>query len=468
MSMPMSVSLRIGAHLMKQKLRGNKRFPLIVELEPLFACNLKCAGCGKIQHPASVLKQRMPVEQAVAAIEECGAPMVSIAGGEPLMHPQLHVIVQELIKRKKFVFLCTNAVLLPKHIDKFTPSPYFRWVVHIDGLRERHDEAVSKEGVFDQAVAAIKLAKERGFKVNTNTTFFNTDTPQTVIDVLTFLNDELEVDDMQISPAYAYEKAPDQEHFLGVEETRELFRKAFSDGRRKKFVYLCTNAILLKRKIDQFTPSPYFSFVVHVDGLRERHDELVCRDGVFDDCVEAIKLAQSRGFRVTTNSTFFNTDTVKTVREVLDFLNDELEVDAMMVSPGYAYEKAPDQEHFLGVQQTQRLFRDSFADGRRKKWRLNHTPLFLDFLEGKQDYQCTAWGIPSYSVFGWQRPCYLMADGYTKTYRELVETTDWSKYGRGRDPRCANCMAHCGYEPTAVIATTKSLKESLRAAVSTR
>ena len=330
MSMPMSVSLRIGAHLMKQKLRGNKRFPLIVELEPLFACNLKCAGCGKIQHPASVLKQRMPVEQAVAAVEECGAPMVSIAGGEPLMHPQIEVIVQELIKRKKFVFLCTNALLLPKKLDKFTPSPYFRWVVHIDGLRERHDEAVSKEGVFDEAVKAIKMAKERGFKVNTNTTFFNTDTPQTVIDVLTFLNDELQVDDMQISPAYAYEKAPDQEHFLGVEETRELFRKAFSDGRRKK-------------------------------------------------------------------------------------------------------------------------------------WRLMHSPLFLDFLEGKRDFECTPWGIPSYSLLGWQKPCYLMSDGYVESYKELVDTTDWEKYGRGKDPRCANCMAHCGYEPSAVIATMGSLRDGIKA-----
>jgi hopanoid biosynthesis associated radical SAM protein HpnH len=322
--------MRIGAHLMKQKLRGVKKFPLLVELEPLFACNLKCNGCGKIQHPASVLKQRMPVEQAVAAIEEAGAPMVSIAGGEPLMHPQIEVIVQELIKRKKMVFLCTNAILLPKHLHKFTPSPYFRWVVHIDGLRERHDESVSKEGVFDQAVAAIKLAQEKGFKVNTNTTFFNTDTPQTVIDVLDYLNDELGVDDLQISPGYAYEKAPDQEHFLGVEETREMFRKAFSDGRRKK-------------------------------------------------------------------------------------------------------------------------------------WRLMHTPLFLDFLEGKVEYECTAWSIPSYSLFGWQKPCYLMSDGYVSSYKELIETTEWEKYGRGKDPRCANCMAHCGYEPSAVIATMSSLKEGIRA-----
>jgi len=177
----------------------------------------------------------MPVEQALAAIEECGAPMVSIAGGEPLMHPQIHELVAELVKRKKFVFLCTNALLLPKKIDKFTPSPYFSWVVHIDGLRERHDESVCKDGVFDDAVAAIKDAKKRGFKVNTNTTVFNTDTPQTVIDVLNYLNDDLGIDEMQISPAYAYEKAPDQDHFLGVTETRELFRKAFDNGNRKRW-----------------------------------------------------------------------------------------------------------------------------------------------------------------------------------------------------------------------------------------
>jgi hopanoid biosynthesis associated radical SAM protein HpnH len=330
MTVSLRQSARMGSYLMKQKIKGNKKFPVLVEVEPLFACNLKCAGCGKIQQPHTVLKQRMPVEQALAAVEECGAPMVSLAGGEPLMHPQIHEIVNELLKRKKFVFLCTNALLLPKKLDNFKPSPYFAFVVHIDGLRERHDESVCKEGVFDEAVAAIKLAKSRGFKVNTNTTFFNTDTPQTIIDVLDFLNDDLGVDELEISPAYAYEKAPDQEHFLGVEETRELFRKAF-------------------------------------------------------------------------------------------------------------------------------------ADGRRKKWRLNHSPLFLDFLEGKRDFECTPWGIPSYSLLGWQRPCYLMADGYAKTYRELIDTTEWEKFGRGKDPRCENCMAHCGYEPSAVLATMGSLKESLRA-----
>jgi hopanoid biosynthesis associated radical SAM protein HpnH len=332
MAVPLRQSIRIGTYLAKQKLRRRERFPLLVELEPLFQCNLACSFCGKIQHPEHILKQRMPVQQALDAIEESGAPMVSIAGGEPLVHPEVHVIASELLRRKKFVFLCTNAILLKNKMDNFRPSPYFTWVIHLDGLRERHDQFVERAGIFDKAVEAIAEAKARGFRVATNTTFLTTDTPETV-------------------------------------------------------------------------------------------------------------------------------------REVLDYLNDELKVDAMQISPAYAYEKAPDQEHFPGVAQTRALFSAAFADGRRKKWRLNHTPLFLDFLEGKVDYQCTPWGIPSYSIFGWQRPCYLMGDGYAKTYAELLETTDWDAYGRGHDPRCDNCMAHCGYEPTAVLATTGSLKQSLRAIV---
>ncbi len=332
MSMPVRQAAKMAGYMMRQKLKGRKKFPLLVELEPLFACNLQCAGCGKIQHPADELRRRMPVQQALDAMEECGAPMVSIAGGEPLMHPQIDELVNELVRRKKFVYLCTNAMLVRKWWDRydFRPSPYFAFAIHMDGLKERHDESVCQEGVFDEAVAAIKFLKEKGFRVTTNSTFFSNDTPQNIIDVLDFLNDDLEVDSMMVSPAYAYEKAPDQDHFPGVTETRELFSKAFGDGRRKK-------------------------------------------------------------------------------------------------------------------------------------WRLNHSPLFLDFLEGKRDFECTAWGIPSYSLFGWQKPCYLMADGYASTYRELVEETDWSKYGRGRDSRCANCMAHCGYEPTAVLATMGSLKESIRA-----
>jgi len=332
MAVPVRQSTRIGWYLFSQKLRRRKKFPLIVELEPLFACNLKCNGCGKIQQPIEVLQQRMPVSQAIGAIEESGAPMVSIAGGEPLLHPQIDVIVNELVKRKKYVYLCTNAELLPRRWDKyhFTPSRYFSFAVHIDGLRERHDASVAREGVFDKAVEAIRFLKEQGFRVTTNSTFFTTDTPQTVIDVLNFLNDEVQVDEMMISPAYAYEKAPDQDHFLGVTQTRALFSEAF-------------------------------------------------------------------------------------------------------------------------------------ANGNRQRWRLNHSPLFLDFLEGKADFGCTAWGIPSYSLLGWQRPCYLMSDGYVKTYKELIETTDWDKYGRGKDPRCNNCMAHCGYEPTAVLETMGSMKQSLRA-----
>jgi hopanoid biosynthesis associated radical SAM protein HpnH len=332
MGVPVRQSARVASYLIQQKLRGREKFPLLVELEPLFQCNLACAGCGKIQHPEHVLRRRMPVEQAVAAIEESGAPMVSIAGGEPLIHPEIDEIVEQLIARKKFVYLCTNALLLEKKMHLFKPSPYFAWVIHLDGLRERHDESV-------------------------------------------------------------------------------------------------------------------------------------CRDGVFDKAVSAIRAAQKAGFRVTTNTTFFTHDSPSTVRQVLDFLNDELKVDQMMISPAYAYERAPDQEHFLGVRQTRELFREAFAGGRRKRWRLNHSPLFLDFLEGKVDFQCTAWGIPSYSLFGWQRPCYLMADGYAKTYQELIESTDWEKYGRGRDPRCENCMAHCGYEPTATLETMHSLRQSLRALV---
>ncbi|NMI00484.1 adenosyl-hopene transferase HpnH [Pseudonocardia acidicola] len=332
MAMPLRQSLRLGGFLLKQKLLRRDKFALLVELEPLFACNLACAGCGKIAQPASLLKQRMPVEQAVGAVEESGAPMVSIAGGEPLMHPQIDEIVRQLLDRKKIVFLCTNALLLPKHLHRFTPHRDFAWMVHIDGLRERHDASVRRTGGFDAAVEAIRMAKDAGFRVMTNTTFFTTDTPQDVVDVLDYLNDELGVDNMQISPAYAYSKAPDQEHWLGVQQTRELFAT-------------------------------------------------------------------------------------------------------------------------------------SFGDGRRKRWRLNHSPVFLDFLEGRRELECTAWGIPSYSLLGWQRPCYLLDDSYAQTYQELIEETDWSAFGRGRDPRCANCMAHCGYEPTAVIATMGSLRETIRAVV---
>src|SRR5215204_6528530 len=235
MTIPLRQSARIASYLLKQKVKRTDKYPLLVELEPLFQCNLACSFCGKIQHPEHILKQRMPVAQALAAIEESGAPMVSIAGGEPLVHPEVHVMAEELIKRKKFVFLCTNGILMKKKLDLFEPSPYFAWVVHLDGMRERHDQFVEREGIFDKAVEAIVEAKRRGFRVNTNTTFLTTDTPKTVRDVLDFLNDELQVDQMMISPAYAYEKAPDQEHFPGVEQARKLFSESFADGRRRRW-----------------------------------------------------------------------------------------------------------------------------------------------------------------------------------------------------------------------------------------
>lgn len=333
MGVPLRQKLTVGLYIMKQRLRGVEKFPLVLELEPLYQCNLACAGCGKIQHPDDILARRLSVQQCVDAVEECGAPMVSIAGGEPLVHREIHLIAKELVRRRKFVYLCTNALLMPRKLDLFEPSPYFAWMIHIDGLRIRHDQVVCRDGVFDKAVEAIAEAKQRGFKVFTNTTFFEP------------------------------------------------------------------------------------------DGAPE-------------------------------------------IRAVLDYLNDELKVDMMQISPGYAYERAPDQEHFLGVERTRAIFREAFAGDRRRRWRLNHSPLYLDFLEGKVDYACTAWGIPSYSVLGWQRPCYLMSDApYAQSYRELVEETDWSQYGRGRHPKCENCMAHCGYEPTAVVATASSLRESLRAAV---
>ncbi|HEX9415282.1 MAG TPA: adenosyl-hopene transferase HpnH, partial [Gaiellaceae bacterium] len=235
MTIPMRQSARIAGYLLKQKIKRTEKFPLLVELEPLYQCNLACSFCGKIQHPDHILRKRMPVDTALAAIEEAGAPMVSIAGGEPLVHPEVHVIAKELIKRKKFVFLCTNGILMKKKMDNFEPSPYFAWVVHLDGMRERHDQFVEREGVFDKCVDAIKEAQRRGFRVNTNTTFLTTDTPKTVRDVLDFLNDELKVDQMMLSPAYAYEKAPDQEHFPGVKASRKLFSEAFADGKRKKW-----------------------------------------------------------------------------------------------------------------------------------------------------------------------------------------------------------------------------------------
>lgn len=330
MSIPVSQGLRVFSYVMKQKLKGNKRYPLVLMLEPLFRCNLECKGCGKIQFPEEILQKRLSVKECLDAAEECGAPMVSIPGGEPLIHPEIKEIVEGLIKQKRYI-------------------------------------------------------------------------------------------------------------------------------------YLCTNAILLERKLHLFTPSPFLTFSVHLDGVREVHDKMVCREGVYDAAVKAIKAAKAKGFRVTTNTTIFSGEKVEDVRRFFDEAMD-LGVDAMVVSPGYAYEKAPDQENFLKRERSQEFFKQVFKN-RKKSWIFNHTPLFLEFLEGKRNYRCTPWGNPTRNIFGWQKPCYLMADaGYAKTFKELLATTDWDLYGTDAYAKCRDCMVSCGFEPTAVVDTFSSLKNLVHAA----
>jgi hopanoid biosynthesis associated radical SAM protein HpnH len=334
MGVSLRESLKVGSYVLWHRLKGTKRYPLVLMLEPLFRCNLACAGCGKIQYPPEILQKRLSADECVAAAEECGAPVVSIAGGEPLIHPEIDAIAEALV-------------------------------------------------------------------------------------------------------------------------------------RCKKFVYLCTNAILLERKLSLFTPSPYLTFSIHMDGLEKRHDELVCRTGVFKTAVQAIKAAKQTGFRVTTNTTIFRGEDPAELHAMFDYLM-ELGVDGMMISPGYAYSKAPDQEHFLRRQQTVQLFRDILQGSRgRRRWQFNHSPFYLDFLTGERSYQCTPWGNPTRNIFGWQRPCYLMSDGYAKTFQELLETTDWERYGTGRDPRCADCMVHSGYEASSVLDSTKNPLHMLKAAKAT-
>jgi hopanoid biosynthesis associated radical SAM protein HpnH len=320
MSVPLRQQYRVARYLLGKRLRRVPRYPLVLMLEPLFRCNLACAGCGKIDYPKEILDRRLTVDESLAAVDECGAPMVSIAGGEPLVHAEMPRIVDGII-------------------------------------------------------------------------------------------------------------------------------------RRKKFVYLCTNALLLRKRIDDYTPSPYLTFSIHLDGNRERHDASVCRSGVFDKATAAIRLALDKGFRVTVNCTLFQGESAEEVAEFFDFVT-KLGVEGITVSPGFSYEHAPQQEVFLQRAASKQLFRDIFRLGKRRKWVFNHSSLFLDFLAGNQAYRCTPWGNPTRNVFGWQRPCYLLVDeGYAPTFKSLMEETDWDRYGTGRNLKCANCMAHCGYEPTAVSAT---------------
>jgi len=336
MGVPISQMWTVATYVLKQKISGRKRYPLVLMLEPLFRCNLACAGCGKIQYPAHILKQNLTPEECFRAVKECGAPMVSIPGGEPLMHPQIAEIVEGLVARKKYI-------------------------------------------------------------------------------------------------------------------------------------YLCTNALRLKEKIDLFKPSKYLTFSVHVDGQREHHDFSVCREGGYDIALDGMREAVRRGFRVTTNTTLFDGADPNSVRAFFDEMM-ELGVEGMMLSPGYSYDKAPDQQHFLGRARTRRLFR-AMLSNRKKHWVFNQSPLFLEFLMGKRDYPCTAWGMPTFNLFGWQKPCYLLQDGYADTFQELMESTEWERYGtESGNPKCANCMVHSGYEASAVNDTFGSLKgfwATVRATLST-
>jgi hopanoid biosynthesis associated radical SAM protein HpnH len=326
LGVPLIQAYRVGRYIATQKLRGVKRYPLVLMLEPLFQCNLACAGCGKIDHPKEILQKRMSVEDALRAVDECGAPMVSIPGGEPLIHRGMPQLVSGIVARRKFVYLCTNAILLPKHIDEYQPSQYLTFSIHLDGNRERHDESVCQEGVFDKAVAAIRLARSKGFRVTVNCTLFNGEDPDHVAD---FFDEamSLGIEGITVSPGYSYHHAPRQDVFLGRSASKGLFREIFKRGR-----------------------------------------------------------------------------------------------------------EAP-----------------SSASGARRRWSFNHSSLFLDFLAGNQAYQCTPWSTPTYNIFGWQRPCYLLTDeGYAGSFRSLMEDTSWGDYGVGRNPACDNCMAHCGFEGTAV------------------
>ncbi len=317
MGVPLRQQLTVGSYLLKQKLKGVERYPLVLMLEPLFRCNLACSGCGKIDYPDEILDKRLSLQECLQAVDECGAPIVSIPGGEPLIHKEMPEIVRGIIGRKKFVYLCTNALLLKKRIDDYQPSPYLTFSIHLDGNRERHDASVCQDGVFDRAVEAIKLALEKGFRVNVNCTLFQGETPEEVADFLDYA--------MQ----------------LGVE--------------------------------------------------------------------------------------------------------------GVTISPGFSYEKAPQQDIFIKGRDIKELFRGIFKIGKQRKWRLNHSSMYLDFLAGNQSYDCTPWGNPTRNVFGWQKPCYLLADeGNAGSFREMMDTTPWEKYGSSKNPKCASCMAHCGYEASAV------------------
>ena len=322
---PIELSFRLALYLLKNRLAGRKRFPLVTMLEPLEMCNLACAGCGRIREYQPVIDKMMPVDVALDAVKESGAPIVSIAGGEPTIHPKIDEIINRLIEQKYFVYCCTNGLLLDRMLPKIPPSKYFCWVIHMDGMEEKHDESVARKGVFKKAVQGIELALSQGYRVCTNTTIFkNSD----------------------------------------VEDLWEMFR--------------------LVKKIG---------------------------------------------------------------------------VEGSMISPGYDFEDAPDRDLFLTRQESRNIFKKLLDPTRTGGMKFYNNPLYLNFLQGDREYQCTAWSNPTYTVLGWRKPCYPLADEHVQDVNELYEAGLWQKYGVGNDPRCANCMMHCGFESATIFQAISTPKD---------
>ena len=327
MGRPLELALRTGWYIVKNRVMGRKRFPLVTMLEPLEKCNLACEGCGRIREYERVLDRTLSVEHCLAAVEESGAPIVSIAGGEPSLHPQIDDIVKGIIEKKRFVFMCTNALLMERMMKKIPPSKYFCFVVHMDGMEEAHDKSVYRKGVFQIAIRGIRKALDEGYRVTTNTTVFN-----------------------------------------GVDE---------------------------------------------------------------EDIVTMFKMLTEMG------------------------------IEGCMVSPGYQFDTVPNQNLFISRQNARKVFRNILDPARNIRFYNN--PLYLDFLRGDREYDCTAWSNPTYTVLGWREPCYLLGDRHTQDINDLFSEEMWSeRYGVGNDSRCDNCLMHCGFESASIFGVFDKPTDALR------
>jgi hopanoid biosynthesis associated radical SAM protein HpnH len=332
MRFPLSLTTTMVGYIAKKRLTRTPRFPLVLMLEPLHACNLTCTGCGRIREYEDTIKQKLSVEECLASVEEAAAPIVSICGGEPFIYPEIGKLTREIIKKRRHVIICTNGMFIQKKLHEFKPTSRLTFNIHLDGLRETHDKAVEREGVFDAAIEGINVAKKAGFLVCTNTTVYK-ETDINEIDALYTYLTKLGVDGFLLSPAYGY-SAVQKTNPKGAAE------------------------IFLTR-----------------DDIREKFKE------------------------------------------------------------------------------AKRLF---------KKHKMNNSPIYLEFLSGERELSCTAWGNPTRNVKGWKGPCYLITDEHHDSFDGLINNTDWSKYGRGNDPRCEHCMVHSGFEASAALGVNGRLGDSLK------